>query len=130
MEGKLDVDPQRDDDASPMSTYRCMLRHTWMISTLLHKSKYKSNWILNFFEEKNQIFWFPSCSTREDLSVDVSITNVGLILTKPGQFFSQHTETRGTDRIQFRQFWTFWKNFTFLGFHGVVLVKTIPLMYQ
>ena len=21
---KLDVDPQRDDDASPMSTYRCM----------------------------------------------------------------------------------------------------------
>ena len=23
---KLDVDPQRDDDASPMSTYRCMLR--------------------------------------------------------------------------------------------------------
>ena len=25
---KLDVDPQRDDDASPMSTYRCMLRPT------------------------------------------------------------------------------------------------------
>ena len=24
----LDVDPQRDDDASPMSTYRCMLRPT------------------------------------------------------------------------------------------------------
>ena len=32
----------------------------------------------------NQIFWFPWCSTREDLSVDVSITYVGLILTKPG----------------------------------------------
>ena len=29
---KLDVDPQRDDDASPMSTYRCMLRPSWMIS--------------------------------------------------------------------------------------------------
>ena len=27
---KLDVDPQRDDDASPMSSYRCMLRPTWM----------------------------------------------------------------------------------------------------
>ena len=27
-EFKLDVDPQRDDDASPMSTYRCMLRPT------------------------------------------------------------------------------------------------------
>ena len=25
---KLDVDPQRDDDASPMSTYRCLLRPT------------------------------------------------------------------------------------------------------
>ena len=126
---RLDVDPQRDDDASPMSTYRCMLRPTWMISALQHKSKYKSNSISNFFE-KNQIVWFPCCSTREDLSVDVSITYVGLILTKPGRFFSRHTETRGTDRILFRQFRTFWKIFTFLGFHGVELVKTIPLMYQ
>ena len=25
---ELDVDPQRDGDASPMSTYRCMLRPT------------------------------------------------------------------------------------------------------
>ena len=28
LKKKLDVDPQRDDDASPMSTYRCMLRPT------------------------------------------------------------------------------------------------------
>ena len=82
---KLDVDPQRDDDASPMSTYRCMLRPTWMISALQHKSKYKSNSISNFLK-KNPIFWFPCCSTCEDLSVDVSITNVGLIVTKPGRF--------------------------------------------
>ena len=34
------------------------------------------------FEKINQIFGFPCCSTREDLSIDVSITNVGLILTK------------------------------------------------
>ena len=27
-QNKLDVDPQKDDDASPMSTYRCMLRPT------------------------------------------------------------------------------------------------------
>ena len=67
--------------------------------------------------------WFPCCSTREDLSVDVSITYVGLILTKPGRFFSRHTETLGTDRIQFRQFQTFWKIFTFLGFHGVVCTR-------
>ena len=58
-----------------------------MISVLQHKSNYKSNSISNFFEKKNQIFWFPCCSTREDLSVDVSITYVGLILTKPGRFF-------------------------------------------
>ena len=99
-----------------MSTYRCMLRPTWMISALQHKSKYKSNSISNFFEKKNQIFWFPCCSTREDLSVDVSITYVGLILTKPGRFFSRHTETRGSDRIQFRQFRTFWKKIHISGF--------------
>ena len=28
------------------------------------------------------IFGFPYCSTCEDISIDVSITNVGLILTK------------------------------------------------
>ena len=76
-----------------------------------------------FLKKKNQIFWFLCCSTRKDLSVDVSITYVGLILTKPGRFFSRHTETRGTDRIQFCQFWTFWKIFTFLGFHGVVATR-------
>ena len=69
------------------------------------------------FLKKNQFFWFPWCSTREDLSVDISITYVGLILTKPGRFFSWHTETRGKDRIQFRQFRTFWrKKFHISGF--------------
>ena len=32
--------------------------------------------------KKNPFFWFPCCSTREALFVDVSITYVGLILTK------------------------------------------------
>ena len=58
-----------------------------MISALQHKSKYKSNLILNFLEKKNQIVWFPCCSTRGDLSIDVSITYAGLILTKTGRFF-------------------------------------------
>ena len=101
-----------------------------MISALQHKSKYKSNSISNFFEKKKKFFWFPCCSTRKDLFVDVSITYVGLILTKPGRFFSRHTGTRGMDRIQFRQFRTLKKKITFLGFHGVVLMKTFPLMYQ
>ena len=86
---ELDVDPRRDDDTSPMSTYKCMLRPTRMISALRHKSKFnfelkiknKSKFNFEFF--LNQIFMFPWCSAREDLSIDVSIiTNVGLILTK------------------------------------------------
>ena len=44
------------------------------------------NSISIFFEKKNQIFRFPCCSSCEDLSIDVSITDVGLILTKPGWF--------------------------------------------
>ena len=69
-----------------------------------------------FLKKKNLIFWFPCCSTREDLSVDVSITNVGLILTKPGRLFSRHTETRCTDKIQFRQIRTFLKKNQIFGF--------------
>ena len=52
-----------------------------MISDLQHKSKYKSKFNFDlFFYKENQIFVFPCCSsTREDLSIDASITNVGLI---------------------------------------------------
>ena len=39
-----------------------------------------------FLKKKNHFFVFQCCSTREDLSIDVSITNVGLISTKPGRF--------------------------------------------
>ena len=227
---KLDVDPRRDDDASPMSSYRCMLRPTRMISALRHKSKFNfelkkktsQNSISNFFKsifydsmlkyswrpfhwcincqcradideakvisalrhkskfefrtfwKKNQIFGFPCCSTREDFSIDVSITNVGLILTKLRWF--QHFST--SQNSNFKLFWKknqifgfpccstredlsidvsitnvgliltklrwfqhfstsqnsnfelFWKKIKFLGFHVVVLVKTFPLMYQ
>ena len=76
-----------------MSSFGCMLRPTWMlISALQHKSKYKSNSISNFFEKKK--IGLPCCSTREDLSIDVSITNVGLILTKLRWFlFSGYGQT-------------------------------------
>ena len=47
-------------------------------------------------KKKNQIFMLPCCSTREDLSIDVSITNVGLILTKLGWFiFSGYGQMDG-----------------------------------
>ena len=63
--------------------------------------------ISNFelFWKKNQIFGFPWCSTREDLSIDVSIINVGLILTKLWWYlFSGCGQTdRRTDRRTDRQ---------------------------
>ena len=79
-----------------MSTYRCMLRPTWMISALQHKSKYKSNSISNSFEKKNQIFWFSCCSNRENLSVDVNYLCRTDIDEARVIFFSRHTETRGS----------------------------------
>ena len=75
------------------------------------------------FWKKNQIFGFPWCSTRENLSIDVSITNVGLILTKL-MWFQLFVKSQNSN------FELFWEKFKFSGFHGVVLVKTIPLMHQ
>ena len=64
---------------------------------------------------------FPCSSTLEDLSIDVSDTNVGLILTKLRRF-------QLFVKIRISNF--FEKKNHILGFHGVVLVKTFPLMYQ
>ena len=136
-----------------------------------------------FLKKKNQIFWFPCCSTREDLSIDVSITNAGQISTKPGRFFFSAYGNSGYGqnsissisnflkkfhipgfpwcstredlsidvsitnvgliltklrwfqlfvKSQNSNFELFWKKkkIKFLGLHGVVLVKTFPLMYQ
>ena len=106
-----------------MSTYRCMLRPTWMISALQHKSKYKSSSISNFFFFLNQIFWFPCCSTREDLSVDVSITYVGLILMKPRRFFFLGIRILGVrTEFNFVNFDLFEK----ISHFWVSMVKTIP----
>ena len=63
--------------------------------------------------------------TREDHSIDVSITNVGLILTK---LYKGISALRQKSKFEFRTFLK--KKIKFLGFHGVVLVKTFPLMYQ
>ena len=52
-----------------------------VISALRRKSKFEFRF---FFGKKIQILGFPWCSTREDLAIDVPITNVGLILTKLG----------------------------------------------
>ena len=70
-----------------MSSYRCMLRPTRMISALRHKSKFKfelkkKQVKIQFRIFFSQIIMIPCCSILEDLSIDVSIANVGLILTK------------------------------------------------
>ena len=97
-----------------------------LISALQHKS----NSISNCFEKKNQIFG-SHVVVLEDLSVDVSITNVGLILTKPGRFLfsaygnSEYGQNSISSISNFLK-----KKFTFLGFHGVVLVNIFPFMYQ
>ena len=80
-----------------------------------------------FWKKKS---WFSCCSTREDLSVDVSITYVGLILTKPGRFRFSAYGNSGYGQNSISSISNFLKIFTFLGFHGVLLVKTIPLMHQ
>ena len=75
----------------------------------------KSNSISNFLN-KNQIFWFPCCNTREDLSVDVSITYVGLILTKPGQFFLGVQKLGVRTKFNFVNFKLLLKKFQIFGF--------------
>ena len=52
------------------------------------------------FWKKIQIFGLPLCSTRENLSIDASITNVGLILTKLRGFLFLGVRTdRQTDTV-------------------------------
>ena len=70
-----------------------------------------------------QIFGFPWCSTSKNLSIDVSITKLGLMLTKLMWF-----KLCQKSKFKFPTFLK--KKIKFLGFHGVVPVKTFPLMYQ
>ena len=91
-------------------------------------------WLFQLFDEsqntnfellwkKIQILGFPWCSTRENLSIDVSITNVKLILTKLW-WFQLFVESQNLN------FELFGKKFKFWGSYAVVLMKTFPLMYQ
>ena len=70
------------------------------------QTKYKSKFNFDFF--LNQIFMFPWCSTYEGLSIDVSITDVGLILTKLRGFqlfgTSQNSISNFFEKIQIFEF--------------------------
>ena len=76
-----------------------------MISALRHKSKSE----FRTFKKKKRILGFPWCSTREDLSIDVSITNAGLILTKL-LWFQLFVESQNSN------FELFWKQIKIFGF--------------
>ena len=69
-----------------------------------------------FLKKKTQIFWFPCCSTREDLSVDVSITYVGLILTKPARFLFSAYGNSGYGQNSISSISNFLKKFHISGF--------------
>ena len=87
-----------------------------MISALQHKSKYKSNSISNFFEKKKNFGSHVVVATREDLSADVSITYVGLILTKPGRFFFSAYGNSGYGQNSISSISNILKNFHISGF--------------
>ena len=87
------------------------------------KQNTSQNSNLELLWKKKQIFMLPCCITREDLSIDVSITIVGLILTKLGWF-----QLFGTSQNSISNFIE--KKIKFYGFHSVVLMKTFPLMYK
>ena len=61
------------------------------------------------FWKKFHISGFPWCSAREDHSIDVSITNVGLILTKLG-WFQLFVKSQN---LNFELFWFFFQIFGF-----------------
>ena len=86
-----------------------------------------------FLKKKNQIFWFPCCSTREDLSRwcinYLCRTDIDEARAFGMHFFFSAYGNTGYGH-NFVNFELFEKEFIFLGFHGVVLVKTFPLMYQ
>ena len=64
----------------------------------------------------NQIFGFSWYSTRKDLSIDVSITTVGLILTKLRWFQLFSTSQKFKSKFNFD---LFWKEIKFLGLYAV-----------
>ena len=94
----------------------------------------KLRWFQHFSTSQNsnfELFWkkfkffgLASCNSREDLSIDVSITNVGLILTKL-RWFQLFVKSK----IRISNFFEK-KKFKFWGFQAVLLVKIFPLMYQ
>ena len=99
----------REDLSIDVSIYS--ITNVGLISDMMISTKLKwfqlfvKSQILNFklFWKKKiefSIFGFPCCSTRDDLPIDASTTNVGLILTKLWWFL--FSGSRGADRQTYR----------------------------
>ena len=71
------------------------------------------NSISNFFLKYKFLSFHAVVATREDLTIDVSITNVGLISKKTGWFLFLGY---GQNSIANRQFWTFLKKINIIDF--------------
>ena len=91
---------------------------------IIYKHNSRNTQLSMFFLSNIKFLTSRERELVENISIDVSITNVGLILTKLRWFQLFSTQVK----IQFRPF--FEKKINFLGFHVVVLMKTFPLMYQ
>ena len=71
----------------------------------LFSTRQNSNFEL--YEKRIQLFKFSCCSTREDLSINVSITNVDLILTKL-RWFQLFVTSQNSNFELFFIFWFSW----------------------
>ena len=103
-----------------------LMKLWWFLFSAFGNTGYGQNSIssISNFLEIFHIFGVSWCSTCEDLSIVILITNVGLILTKL-RWFQLFVKSQNSN---FELFWK--KKIKFLGVHGVVLVKTFPLMHQ
>ena len=93
-----------------MSTYRWDLLECWFQLFSTSHIQFRT------FLKKKLNFWFPCCSTCEDLSVDVSITYVGLILTKPGRFLFSAYGNSGYGQNSISSISNFLKKIHIFGF--------------
>ena len=71
---------------------------------------YKSKFNFNLLWEEVQFFGFPFCSTHKDLPINLSITTVGLILTKL-EWFQHFGTSQNTRQISILTFYEGKSNF-------------------
>ena len=67
-----------------ISNVEVIFNEAKVISALTDKLKFNFKFFLKKKKKKKKKIRFPCCSTHEDLSIDVSITNVGLIFLSSG----------------------------------------------